>query len=139
MRALISLAVSPGSWDAFEIIGYVEIGLIERERLDQWGVVLEDRLHLFGDFAVNVEPWENKHEFGALPSGDGRRHCRANSETTRLIARRGNDAAFGWIADCHWFTLKGRIVALLYRRVECVHADVDDLANPPFVHLRCGA
>jgi hypothetical protein len=28
---------------------------------------------------------------------------------------------------------------LLHRRIERVHVDVDDLANPPFVHLSCGA
>ena len=32
--------------------------------------VFEDRLNLFGHFAINVEPWGDKHEFGALPSGD---------------------------------------------------------------------
>jgi UDP-N-acetylmuramyl tripeptide synthase len=39
------------------------------------------------------------------------------------------------MADCDWLTLEGRIVALLDRRVEGVHVDVNDLANPPFVHL----
>jgi hypothetical protein len=34
-----------------------------------------------------------------------------------------------------WLTLEGRIVALLDRRVESVHVDVNDLANSPFVHL----
>jgi glycogen debranching enzyme len=42
-------------------------------------------------------------------------------------------------AGCHWLALEGRIVALLHRRIKRVHIDVDDLANPPFVHRRCGA
>jgi hypothetical protein len=40
------------------------------------------------------------------------------------------------MADRHWLTLESRIVALLDRRVESVHVDVDDLANSPFVHRR---
>jgi hypothetical protein len=43
------------------------------------------------------------------------------------------------MADCDWLTFEGRIVALLDRRVESVHVDVNDLANPPFGHLRCDA
>jgi hypothetical protein len=58
------------SRDTLEIAGYVQIGLIERKRFDQWGVIFENRLNLFGHFAVDVEPWGDKHEFGALPSGD---------------------------------------------------------------------
>jgi hypothetical protein len=62
----------------------------------------------------------------------------SDPETSRLVARRGNDAAFGRIADRHRLALESRIVALLHRRIERIHVDVDDLANPPFVHLRCG-
>jgi hypothetical protein len=40
------------------------------------------------------------------------------------------------MADCDWLTLQGRIIALLDRRVESVHVDVNDLANPTLVHLR---
>src|SRR6202042_3373457 len=50
----------PRGRDAFEIVGYVEIGLIEREGFDQPGVVLKDRTNLLGHSAVNVEPWGNK-------------------------------------------------------------------------------
>jgi hypothetical protein len=71
MRALISLASLPRSRDASEIVGYIEIGLIERERFDQWGVVFEDGLNVFGHFAVDVEPWRDEDEFGAFPNGDG--------------------------------------------------------------------
>jgi len=38
------------------------------------------------------------------------------------------------MADCDWLTLEGRIVALLDRRVESVHVDVNDLANSSFIH-----
>jgi hypothetical protein len=57
---------------------------------------------------------------------------------TSLIARCGDDAASRLMADCDWLILKIRIVALLDRHVESVHVDVSDLANPPFIHVRCG-
>ena len=38
------------------------------------------------------------------------------------------------MADCDWLSLEGRIITLLDRRVESVHVDVNDLANPRFVH-----
>src|SRR3984885_13292518 len=126
----------PRSRDALKIVGYIQIGFIERERFGQWGVVLEDRLNLFGHFAVNVEPWRDEHEFGAFPNRNGRWHRRANPETSRLVARRGNDAAFRRIADRHRPALQGRIITLLDRRIERVHVDMDDLANRPFVHRR---
>jgi hypothetical protein len=39
------------------------------------------------------------------------------------------------MADCDWLTLQGQIIALLDRRVESVHVDVNDFANPLFIHL----
>jgi hypothetical protein len=47
-----------------------KLGFIKRKRFDHGGVFLEDRLNLVGHRAVNVESWGDKHEFGALPSGD---------------------------------------------------------------------
>ena len=60
----------PRRRDASEIVGDVEIGFVERERFDQRGAILEDRLNLLGHPAVNVEPWRDKHEFRALPNCD---------------------------------------------------------------------
>ena len=57
---------------------------------------------------------------------------------SRHIARRSNDAAFGRIPDRYRLALESRIVTLFYRRIERVHVDVDDLANPPFVIGRRG-
>ena len=136
MRALISLAVSQAVGMPLEVVGDVEIGFVERKRFDQRGVVGEDRPNLLGDGAVDVEPGRDEHEFRALAHRDGRRHGRSNAETSRLVARRGNDAAFGRIADRHRLAFEGRIVALFDRRIERVHVDVDDLAHPPFVHRR---
>jgi len=55
-------------------------------------------------------------------------------EASRFVTCRSNDAPFRWVADRDGPTLEGGIVALLDRRIEGVHVDVDDLANPPLVH-----
>jgi hypothetical protein len=60
----------PRSRYASQIVGYIEIGFIERKGLDQRRIIFEDRLNLLGDFAVDVEPWGDKQEFSAFPSSD---------------------------------------------------------------------
>ena len=59
-----------------------------------------------------------------------------NPKRSRLVARRSNDAAFGRVTNRHRLTLEGRIIALLDRRIERVHVDMDDLAHSSFLHRR---
>src|SRR5262249_51385766 len=61
-------------------------------------------------------------------------HRRAYAEGPCLIARRGDDASPRGIADRDWAASQGWIIALLDRRVEGVHVDVDDLACVGFAH-----
>ncbi len=61
-------------------------------------------------------------------------HRRANREASRLVTRRSNHAPLCWEEDRHRSTHDSGIVALFDRRIERVHIDVDDLANPPLVH-----
>src|SRR5712671_1799349 len=64
-----------------------------------------------------------------LAHGCGRRHGRANAEGARLVARRGNHAPLGPVADSDRTATKLGIIALFDRRIEGVHVDVDDLAH----------
>jgi hypothetical protein len=57
-----------------------------------------------------------------------RRHGRANAALAGFIARGGDDAALGRAAYCHRLAAQVRIVALLHRRIEGIHVDMDDLA-----------
>ena len=61
----------PCGRDTLAIVGDVEIGLIEGERLDQGRVILEDRLDLSRHGAVDVEPGRDEYELGALAHRDG--------------------------------------------------------------------
>ena len=52
-----------------------------------------------------------------------------HAELARLVRRRADDAALARPADDHRLALQRRVVALLDRRVERVHVDVEDLAH----------
>ena len=59
----------------------------------------------------------------------GRRHGRAHAEGARFVARRSHRTSLGAVADCDGASPQHRIVALLDRRIEGVHVNVDDLAQ----------
>ena len=134
MRRSYFLGRLPCGRDAAQIVGDVEVSLVERERLDQGRIVLEDRMDLSRHGAVNVEPWRDEHELGTPAHRDRRRHCGANPKAPRFVTCRSNHASLRWVADRHRSILKIRVVALLNGRIESVHVDVNDLADLPFVH-----
>ena len=58
------------------------------------------------------------------------RHRRVDAERARLVARGGDDAAaVGLSADGERLAAQRRVVALLDRRVERVHVDVENASN----------
>ena len=67
MRARISAAVA-SCGNAPEIFGDVEIGFVERERLDERRVVGEDRMNLPRYGSIDLEPWRDEHRSGHLRS-----------------------------------------------------------------------
>ena len=107
----------------------IEIGLIERQRLDQRRIFRKDGMDLVRDGAIDVETRRHEHEFGAKAHRRGRRHGRAHAEDAGLITCCRNHAPLGTMAYRHGAPLERRIVALFDRRIERVHVDVDDLAH----------
>src|SRR6185369_12783844 len=65
--------------EAKPVFADVEISLVQRERLDQIGIIREDRADLARDRAVDLEPRLDENEFGASPDRGYRRHCRAHA------------------------------------------------------------
>ena len=64
---------------------------------------------------------------GQLRSAARHRHRRADAERARLVAGRGDDAALAdAAADDDRLAAQARVVALLDRRVECVHVEMED-------------
>ena len=124
-----------GDADPLQVLGDVEIGLVERERLDQLRIVGEDRADLLGDGAIGIEARLDEDEPGAAALRARRGHGRADAIVARLVARRSDHAAHS-AADRDRLAAQRRIVALLDRGVEGVHVDMDDLARD-VVHALC--
>jgi hypothetical protein len=57
------------------------------------------------------------------------RHCRVHAKFARLVTRGSHHTARSRAANSERNPAQRRIVALLYRRVESVHIDVDDAAE----------
>src|SRR3546814_8147050 len=56
------------------ILGDVEIRFVERQRLDQHGVIGEDRANLLRDRAIDLEARLDEHEIGAAPERRSEEH-----------------------------------------------------------------
>src|SRR5258708_10424963 len=111
-----------------QIFGHVEVGLVQRQRLDDRGVLGEDLAYLLGDRLVHLETRLHEDQVWALPLRGNRWHGRPDTELARFVARRRHDAALPGSADGDWLAAEIRIIPLLDGRVEGVHVDVDDLA-----------
>ncbi len=72
--------------------GDVEERLVERERLDDRRVTLEDLVHLPAHLAVVGVIAVEEHGVRAAPLGDRRRHRRVDAVPTRLVGRSGDHA-----------------------------------------------
>src|SRR3546814_5482079 len=70
----------------FRSLGDVEIRFVERQRLDQHGVIGEDRANLLRDRAIDLEARLDEHEIGAAPERGDRGHRRPHAEHARFVA-----------------------------------------------------
>ena len=55
--------------DVLEILGHIEIGLVERERFDDGRVLRKYRADLQRDFSVHLEPRLHEDQVRTFPSG----------------------------------------------------------------------
>ena len=67
------------------VVGDVEVGLVQRQRLDQVGVAGEDLAHLARHRPVAHEVRRHEHRLRAQALGAHRRHRRAHAELARLV------------------------------------------------------
>lgn len=114
--------------DGLLVDRHVEIGLVERERFDQVGMLRENFSDLRRDSTVDVETRRHEYEVGATPFCGDRGQRRSHTESTGLVACGGHDAARGRAADGDRLAPQLRIVALLDRCEKRIHIDMNDLA-----------
>ena len=120
--------------DVLQVFGYVEVGFIERQRLDARRVLREDLADLLGDILVDLEAWLHENQVRALPLGRHRRHRRSDPELAGFVACGRDNATLTGTADGDRLAPELRIVPLLDGCIEGVHVDVDDLPLAGFVH-----
>ena len=114
-----------------ETRGDVEESLVERQAFDHGRVLVKDREHLVRDLAVHRHARLHADRVRAAAQRFADRHRRAHAELAHLVARRRDHTAIAGAADDDRLAAQLGPVALLHRRVERVHVDVQDGA-------RCG-
>ena len=115
--------------DALQVFCDVEICLVQRQWLDDRGMLGTNLPYLERDGLVDVEAGPDEHELGTPTAGGDARHGRADAEPPRLVACRRYHTAFARPANGDGLAAERRVIPLLHRRVEGVHVDVDDLTR----------
>ena len=90
-----------GQADATLVLSHVEEGLVEREGLNQVGIVVEDCVDLCRHLLVGMEPWlhDDEARTEALRCLDGL--GRVDAEAARLVAGRRHHPAGRIVAHGH--------------------------------------
>ena len=105
---------------------HIEIGLVERQRLNERRIACEDGADLLRHRSVDIKTRRHEHKLGTLAPGRDRGHCRVHTKFARLVTRGSHHAARSAATDGDRKPAQCRIVALLHRRIERVHVDMDD-------------
>src|SRR4029077_5855914 len=100
------------------VLGYIEIGFIQRKRLYQIGVPLEDLAREKGDGPIAGEIWGNKDRVGAQAFRSNRWHRGVYAEPPGLIGSSADDRTLGPPRDNYGFATQLRIIALLDGSIE---------------------
>ena len=112
------------------VVGDVEIGLVERQRLDQRRHLTIDREDLRRHRTVLLEFGPDDDQMGTQAHGVRHRHGRPNAELARLVAGRRDDAPAGRrSAHHHRLAPKRRVVALFHGCVEGIHVHMQNPAH----------
>lgn len=110
------------------VFGHVQKSLVQRERLDQIGVLMENAMNLCRHAPVNLHAPGHENQVGTQPHGPDRRHSRTDTVLSRLVAGRGYHAPALGTADNQRTAPVLGMVALLDGGIESVHVDMYDLA-----------
>ena len=109
--------------------GEIDIGLVQAQRLDQRAQLAQQRHHDAAGLPVGVEAAAQIGSMRGPPSGFAGRHRRTDAESARLVTRGGDHAPSADTADDHRLATQRWLVALLNRRIEGIHVDMDDLSH----------
>ena len=111
------------------VLRHIEERLIEGNRLDDIGIVVEDAVNGSRGFAVAIEVHRHEDELRAELACLRPRHRRAHPEAPSFVARSTDHSTRLHSAHGNRQPPKLGMVVLLYRGVEGIHIDVYDLAH----------
>ncbi|MCY1428640.1 hypothetical protein D9M71_445310 [compost metagenome] len=110
-------------------VRHIEVRLIERERLDDLGVIAKNRVDFPGRFSIGIHAWLDDGQVRAQLQGMPGGHRRTHPVRSRLIIAGGDHPApVRRPTYRQWFTGQAWVVAHLDGCIEAVTIDVDDLA-----------
>jgi hypothetical protein len=115
--------------DAFQILRHVQIGFIQRQRLDQGRIIGKDRADLARYLAIDLETRRHEDQLRTQTQRLRTGHGRSDPEHARLVTGRRDHAARAGAADRHGLALQAGVVALFHAGEKGVHVDMDDLAQ----------
>jgi hypothetical protein len=108
--------------------GDIEEGLVERQWLDQGRDAPEDGQQQFARLRIGLEAWAH-HDRGGCPAHRlDHRHRAAHPEPAHLVGGGQDHPAPGISAHDHRQAPQLGMIALLDRRIEGVHVEVNDRA-----------
>lgn len=109
----------------------VEESLVQRERLDEFGIVVKNVAYLLRNGLVDVEAGRNEDQSRTEAPGQHRGDRRTDPERAGFITGRGHDAARSVIAHSDGPPPEFGTVALFDGCVESIHVDMYDLVLHP--------
>ena len=117
-----------GVFHVLLVLGYIQIGFVQRERLDEVGMQPENLVDLLRDLAIKRELRRDKNGVGAKPFRRRHRHCRAQAVFAGFVGRGANHRARAIPSHHNGLAAQMGLFAQFYRCVECVHVYMDDFA-----------
>ena len=137
LDALLDLAGTvDGQGDAPLVVGHVEESLVEREGLDQVGIVVEDLADLGRHLFIYMEVGLDDHQRGTEAAGRDERLGRVDAIAAGLVTGRGDDGPRSVVGHRHGQPAEGGIVSLLDGSIELIHVYMYDT---PWLHSLQGA
>lgn len=112
------------------VVHQLQVGLVQGERLDQFGVVVEDRAQLLRDLHIGGKARRDEDRLRTQSARLGTGHGASDAELAgRVACRADHRPAVGRSAHHQRQAPKRGVVPLLDRRVEGVHVHMHDASH----------
>ncbi|MOA16370.1 hypothetical protein D3C78_1365820 [compost metagenome] len=110
-------------------VGNIQVGFVQRQRLDQVGVIAKDRVNFPRCFFISIHTWLDDQQIGAQVKCMSGRHRRTHPIRPSLVVAGSNDATPLSRAPYRQRpSSQARVVTHFNSGVEAIAINMDDLA-----------